>query len=60
MTGIPVGGMFISDEAIMDIAMTTSYSVTFSNVLVTANDFSANATGTNVMSNTLGRKNMEV
>ena len=56
MTGIPVGGMFISDEAIMDIAMTTSYSVTFGNVLVTANDFSANATGTNVMSNTLGQE----
>ena len=59
MTGIPVGGMYISDEAIMDIAMTTSYSVTFSNVLVAANDSCANVTGTNVMSNTLGQENYE-
>lgn len=59
MAGISVGGMFHSGEAIMDIAVTTSYSVTFSNVLVTANDFSAYATGTNVMNNTLGQENYE-
>ena len=59
MTGITIGEMFVSGEAIMDIAMATSYSVTFSNMLVTANDSCANATGTNVMSNALGQEKYE-
>lgn len=49
--------VFISSETMMTAAMTTEYSLTFSNMVVTVNDAAASASGHNVMGSMMRQDN---
>ena len=57
MTGMFVGNMFISSDAMMTAAMGTGYTVTFSNMAVTVNDSMEYATGYNAIREAIGDRN---
>ena len=60
MTGVVLPtGVFISGETIMNAAMMTGYTATFSNMAVKVNDSMAGVTGYNAMANTMGPGNYE-
>ena len=47
--GMPIGGIYVSSEKMMEAAMLSGYTVTSSNMLVNMNDMTAGITGENMM-----------
>ena len=60
MTGVALPtGVFVSSETIMNAAMLSGYTATFSNMAVKVNDSMAGATGYNAMANAMGPGNYQ-
>ena len=55
--GLPVGGVYVSSEKMMEAALLSGYTVTSSNMLVNMNDMTTGITGENMVRELMGEEN---